>query len=201
VLGLGLITVMVMSLASPTFAFAAAKPAVSHLSPASGWTAGGNTVTITGKNFKAGGRSTVKKVMFGTKVATKLHVRSATKLTVSAPKHAAGTVNVRVIGASGGKSALVSAARYTYKTMPPTITSLNPATGPMAGGTTVTITGTNFTGATAVMFDATAAASFTVVSDTSIKATTPAGVGIVDVFVTTPSGTSATTPADEFTFS
>ena len=49
----------------------------------------------------------------------------------------------------------------------------------------MTITGTNFTGATAVKFGATNAASFTVNSATSITATSPAGSGTVDVTVTT----------------
>ena len=65
---------------------------------------------------------------------------------------------------------------------------------------TVTITGTGFTGATAVDFGTTAATGVTVVNDTSITATSPAGTGTVDVTVTTPSGTSATSAADQFTY-
>ena len=49
-----------------------------------------------------------------------------------------------------------------YLILRPTITSFTPTVGPAAGGTTVTITGTNFTGATSVKFGTTAAASFTV---------------------------------------
>ena len=56
----------------------------------------------------------------------------------------------------------------------------------MSGGTIVTITGTDFLAATAVMFGATAAATFTVDSDTQITATSPAGAGSVHVTVTTP---------------
>jgi hypothetical protein len=64
----------------------------------------------------------------------------------------------------------------------------------------VTITGTGFTGATAVDFGSAAAASFTVNSATSITATSPAAttVGPVDITVTTPAGTSTTSPADQF---
>jgi hypothetical protein len=81
------------------------------------------------------------------------------------------------------------------------VTGLNPATGPAAGGTTVTITGTDFTGATDVKFGTSAASSFTVNSDTSITARTPAEYsGVVDVTVTTPAATSATGAADRFTF-
>ncbi len=57
----------------------------------------------------------------------------------------------------------------------PTVTAVSPNTGPTAGGTGVTITGTGFTGATAVDFGANAATGVTVNSDTSITATSPAG--------------------------
>jgi hypothetical protein len=83
---------------------------------------------------------------------------------------------------------------------PPAVTSLSPTSGPASGGTSVTITGTDFTGASAVKFGGTAAASFAVNSDTQITATSPAGSGTVDVTVTTIGGTSATSASDEFTF-
>ncbi|MGH7027797.1 putative Ig domain-containing protein [Brevundimonas sp.] len=84
---------------------------------------------------------------------------------------------------------------------PPTVTSISPASGPSSGGGAVTITGTNFTGATAVTFGATAAASFTVNSATSITATSPANsAGTYDITVTTAGGTSATSAADQYTF-
>jgi hypothetical protein len=83
----------------------------------------------------------------------------------------------------------------------PTVTSISPTVGPIAGGTSVTITGTNFTGATAVKFGATNGTGVTVNSATSITVTSPAAsAGTVDVTVTTPSGTSATTAADQFTY-
>ena len=85
-------------------------------------------------------------------------------------------------------------------TQAPTVTGLSPTSGPLAGGTPVTITGTGFTGATAVDFGTTAATSYTVVSSTDITATSPAGTGTVDVTVTTPVGTSPTSAADQFTY-
>ncbi|MBX9644570.1 MAG: autotransporter domain-containing protein [Novosphingobium sp.] len=89
----------------------------------------------------------------------------------------------------------------TYVAPPaPTVTSLSPSTGPEAGGTSVAITGTNFSGATAVSFGATPAASFTINSATSITATSPAGGGSVNVRVTTPSGASATGAGSLFTY-
>ena len=63
---------------------------------------------------------------------------------------------------------------------------MSPTAGPLGGGTLVTITGTGFTGATAVDFGTTPATDLTVVSDTTITADSPAGTGTVDVTVTTP---------------
>lgn len=72
----------------------------------------------------------------------------------------------------------------------PTVTALSPTSGTAGGGTSVTLTGTNFTGATAVNFGGTPASAFTVNSATSITATAPAGTGTVDVIVTNAGGTS-----------
>jgi IPT/TIG domain len=83
----------------------------------------------------------------------------------------------------------------------PTVTGVSPTFGPLAGGTTVTITGCGFTGATAVHFGATAATGVVVNSDTSVTAVSPAhAIGTVHVTVTTPGGTSATSVNDQFTF-
>jgi hypothetical protein len=84
---------------------------------------------------------------------------------------------------------------------PPTVTNVEPNHGSPSGGTTVTITGTSFTRASAVKFGSTNAATFTVNSATSITAVSPKGKGTVDVTVTTPAGTSPTSAADQFTFS
>ena len=97
----------------------------------------------------------------------------------------------------GGTSTTSIADLFTYA---PTVSGLNPAFGPSAGGTLVTITGTGFTGATAVDFGTSPAPSFTIVSTTSITAASPTGGGSVNVTVTTPAGTSAVSPADVFTY-
>lgn len=83
----------------------------------------------------------------------------------------------------------------------PTVTSVSPSSGSTAGGTAVTITGTNFNGATSVKFGTTAASAFTVNSATQISATSPAhAAAAADVTVTTPSGTSTAGPGDVFTY-
>jgi IPT/TIG domain len=81
------------------------------------------------------------------------------------------------------------------------VTKLTPNKGPAAGGTSVTVTGTGFTGATAVDFGSTSATGFEVTSPTSLTAIAPPGsVGTVDLTVTTPNGTSALTRKDHFKY-
>jgi len=83
----------------------------------------------------------------------------------------------------------------------PTVKKLAPKTGAAAGGTVVTVTGTGFSGTTAVSFGGVPAASFTVSSSTAITAEAPAGTsGTVDVTVTNPAGTSPVVAADHFKY-
>ena len=69
----------------------------------------------------------------------------------------------------------------------PMISSFSPASGPVGAG--VTISGSHFTGATAVAFNG-AAASFAVNSDTQITATVPSGATTGPISITTPAGTT-----------
>ena len=81
------------------------------------------------------------------------------------------------------------------------MSGVSPASGPAAGGTSVTITGTLFSGATEVDFGSTKASKFVINSATQITATSPAGTGLVDVTVTTPEGVSPMDrPADAFSY-
>lgn len=84
----------------------------------------------------------------------------------------------------------------------PEVTTIAPAFGPVTGTTLVTITGKNFTGASAVKFGTTPAASFTVDSDTEITATAPknARPGKVDVTVTTFAGENPNTRFDDYVY-
>jgi hypothetical protein len=171
-------------------------PTVTMISPNKGLPAGGTVVTITGTDF-----TNVTAVRFGAMAATAFTVNSATQITATAPAQAAGTVvDVRVITPSGTSPA-VAADHYTYGPGRPTVTGRAPAAGTRFGGTVVTITGTDFTGATDVRFGTNAATAFTVVNDTTITATSPPGVpGIVDIQVTTPAGQSAAVAADQYTY-
>ncbi|WP_413787807.1 IPT/TIG domain-containing protein [Streptomyces platensis] len=156
-------------------------PALTSLTPTSGPTTGGTTVTLTGT-----GLATVGAVRFGATPAASFTVVSDTHITAVAP---AGTGTVQVtVTTPGGTSNGIS---YTYSAAP-TLSGVTPNQGPTSGGNTVTLTGTNLTGTTAVTFGATPATSFTVLSPTQITAVVPAGsAGPVTITVTAPGGTSA----------
>jgi hypothetical protein len=105
----------------------------------------------------------------------------------------------RLFVASGSSVTAYQIAQLTSAA--PTITDVTPGKGPVGGGTTVTITGTNLSGATSVKFGSSNAASFVVNSATQITAVSPAeAAGAVHVTATTPSGTSATSSKDRFKF-
>lgn len=88
-----------------------------------------------------------------------------------------------------GRSGIVV---ITYTAAVPTVGSASPSAGTRAGGTFVTITGTNFGGATSVTFGGTAATGVTVVNSTTITCTAPAHVpGLVSVAVSGPGGTGS----------
>ncbi len=167
-------------------------PTLTKVTPSAGRLAGGTTVTLTGTGFFTG----VTSVTFGSgNHGATVHVSGPTSLTVKAPAHVAGTVTVSVTTPAGSSGTVP----YTYDTVP-TITSLS-RTGPLSGGNKVTITGTGFTGSSAVKFGTTTATSFTVRSSTQLLATAPAhAAGTVQVSVTTPGGTTAATPADLYKY-
>jgi hypothetical protein len=163
-----------------------AAPTITSIAPNSGTSAGGTSVVITGTNLTG-----ASAVTFGGTAATSFTVDSATQITAVAPAGTAGAVNLAVTTAGG---TVTLNGGYTYiaaGTPAPTIAALATTSGPIAGGTSVVITGTGFTGASAVTFGGTAATSFTVNSATQITAVAPAGsAGAVDVAVTTASGTA-----------
>ncbi|MCX4789096.1 MULTISPECIES: IPT/TIG domain-containing protein [unclassified Streptomyces] len=163
------------------FTYTIATPAISSVAPNQGSVEGGNTVTLTGTGFTG-----ATSVRFGTVAAAFIAV-SATQATAVAPAAPTGTVNV-TITTPGGTSAGIP---YTYVAAP-VLGSVTPAQGPLAGGNTITLSGTGFTGTTSVRFGVNVATSFTFVSATQLSAVVPTGgAGPVAVTVTTPGGTSS----------
>ncbi len=178
---------------SPTDVFSwVVAPAVTGVNPTSGPLSGGTSVTISGSGFTG-----ATAVTFGGTPATSFAINSDTDITATAPA-GSGPGDV-VVTTSGGMSATSPVDVFTW-VAPPAVTAVSPASGPLAGGTSVTISGSGFTGATAVTFGGTPATSFTINSDTDITATAPAGSGPGDVVVTAPGGVSAISAADVFTW-
>ena len=170
-------------------------PSITSMSRTGGSTVGGVKIKIVGT-----GLTGATAVDFGSTPATGVKANAkGTQITAIVPAHAVGPVDVTVVTPSGS-SAVTSADVYLYAG--PSITSITPSSGLPAGGKKVTIKGIDLNGATSVHFGATPASSFTVNgSGTSIKVVVPPGTaGSVDITVTTPGATSATTSADRYTY-
>ncbi|MGV9993742.1 IPT/TIG domain-containing protein [Streptomyces sp. NPDC003374] len=171
-----------------TFTYAA-TPAVTGLTPLQGPVTGGTAVTLTGT-----GLTGATAVVFDGVPAASFTVDSATRITAVTPAHTAGAAAVTVTTPGGTSSPDAPQARF-YFVAAPSLTDLTPSSGPTTGGTTVTLTGNDLLGATAVRFSGTAATSFTVESATQITAVAPAqSAGAAAVTVTTPGGTSNALP-------
>jgi hypothetical protein len=163
------------------------QPQVSTVTPASGPTAGGATIVIGGGDFTDASSVTVG----GTPCAN-YSIDSTTQITCTTPAGIAGLTGVSVT-TPGGSDTYNSS--YTYVASP-TVTSAAPSAGPTAGGTALTVTGTNLTGATAVTVGGSGCTGVSVTSSTSLTCTSPSGVpGAANVVVTTPGGSGTGTGA------
>ena len=158
-------------------------PTISSFTPNFG--SAGTKVTITGTNFTG-----ATQVMIGSKADPAFVVVSNTQVTATV-QNGAHSGPVTVTTPSGTAT---SATDFTVGSAPaPQITSFLPVSGPV--GTKVTITGTGFTGATAVDFNGAADPTFKIDSDTQISATVPATATTGKISVTGPGGTG-TSSAD-----
>jgi hypothetical protein len=182
---------------------AAEQPAVTGLSPTSGPAIGGTTVTISGVHL---GKAT--EVLFGGVPATSFTlVNQRTIVAVSPPSLSLSLdriVHVTVV-AGDNPSPSVDADQFTYVSMRPVITAVNPPAG--FASIEITLTGENFTGTSSVQFfdgfdpihnPPRAAESFRIVDDHTLVVRTPSCcfTGRTFVEVTNPFGTGG----GEFTF-
>jgi len=169
-------------------------PTVTLLAPDGGPEGGGTEVTITGTEF-----AEASQVRFGTVNATTFNIKSPTEITAVAPV-GEGTVDVTVRN-PGGWSTTGTPDQFTYVEQRPAVTKLSTKKGLAAGGTVVTISGSGFLGATGVKFGTDASSHFTVNSNNSLTAVTPAGTsGPVNVTVSNSLGRSTETATDLFTY-
>ena len=157
-------------------------PTISSVLPNVGSTAGGTAITITGTNL-----TDTSSVTIGGAAATSVSVVNSTTVTAVTPAGTAGATTVSVT-TPGGTANLTNGFTYGFS---PTISSVAPNSGSTAGGTPITITGTNLTGTSSVKIGGTVATSVSVVNSTTVTAVTPAGTaGAKTVSVTTPTGTA-----------
>jgi hypothetical protein len=171
-------------------ACAVSVPTISQVTPNSGFLAGGTVFYIGGTNLNS-----VTSVTVGGVEATILAAHP-TVIVATTPASAASGAKTVAVTTSGGVASAINAFSYIAG---PTIASVSPNSGSTSGGTTITITGANLTGATSVTVGGAAATNVTVVSATTVTAIAPAGtMGAKPVSVTAPSGTG--TLANAFTY-
>ena len=163
-------------------------PSITSVTPTSGPSGGGQLATIDGTNL-AGATA----VTFGG-VAAAIQTNTDTQIDVTIPAGTPGSVDV-VVATPGGSDTLPSG--YSYLD-PPTITSIIPSSGPLAGGQNVTINGANLTAATLVTFGDNPAVISSNTFNQILAITPPGTVGPVDVMVTTSLGTD--TAVDGYTY-
>ncbi len=149
-------------------------PSITNFSPSPA--PAGTVVTINGQNL-----STVSAVSFGGTPAASFAAMNNTQVQAIVGAGSSGNITLNTLGGN----ALISGFIYIPI---PQVTSINPSTG--TNGTIVTITGNNFNNATGVKFGVTPAASFSVLSATTIQAIVLGGSS-GSVTVTTPGGTAA----------
>ncbi|MHB8877881.1 MAG: beta strand repeat-containing protein [Myxococcaceae bacterium] len=157
-----------------------AAPTVTAITPSSGRASGGTSVTLTGTGFTNGAS-----IRIGGAAATGVVVASATSATATTAAGNPGAQDVVFTNADGQSGTLTGGFTYVPA---PTVESLAPSSGPEAGGTSVTITGTGFASGAGVTIGGLAATSVAFVSATSLTATTPAGAGVALVVVTNADG-------------
>jgi phospholipase C len=172
------------------------RPTIESVSPVAGPAAGETTVTIAGSAFVG-----VTSVQFDTTQAGGYSTQSASSLTALSPPATAGNANVTVT-TPNGTSAVSLADRFRFG--PPTITSVQPSSGPPAGGTSVTVTGSGFAlgaGTTTFRFATSLATNAECQTISSCTVTAPAHkAGAVDVKAVVSGQSSPKSAADQFTY-
>jgi hypothetical protein len=186
----------------------AAGPPAATTRPASAVASGAATLngTLDPNNFEATYRFEYgTTASYGANVPVSPVSAGAGKLSVQVSQAIGGlkpgtTYHYRLVASNG--QGTTDGADNAFATGAPIVEGVNASSGSIVGGTAVTVSGTNLTGATAVDFGSAEAESFTVQSSTTISAVAPRALvpGAVDVTVTTGAGRSATGPADEYLY-
>ncbi len=189
VTGTNPVTITVAALGAPT---------VTSISPTSG--AQGATLTINGTNFTNSASVTFSGVPTVSGIAIASFVNQG-QITVVVPAGLTPThIYDIIVSTAGGNSATSANDQFTLTSLASaTLTSISPPGGSTAGSNTVTLTGTNLTGATSVTFGSTTTTTITSNTGTTLTVIAPPGTGTVNVTVNTPQGNPVLTSAYTYT--
>lgn len=143
----------------------ASAPTVTDTSPASGGTAGGTAITLTGTDF-----TDASDVSVGGVSCSSLVVVGPTSITCITGAHAAGVLDVVVTTPAGTGT---QTNGFTYLAPAPTVSNVSPALGSLSAGTPITITGTGFVATPTVTLGGVSATSVVFGSSTSLTCKTP----------------------------
>src|SRR5688500_15057864 len=141
--------------------------ALESITPARGPIAGGTAFEVRGAGF-----AEELQITFGDAAVADLEILTTELARGTTPPHAAGTVDVRALDARGDVATL--SAAFTYLAGP-AITAMDPAFGPVEGGTRVTISGSSFVDGAQMWLGMAEATEVFFTDAMSISARAPAG--------------------------
>jgi IPT/TIG domain-containing protein len=160
------------------------SPMISSITPSSGPPGGGTQVTIAGSGLSSVNEA--DDILFGSEFASRIvSITDSEVVVITPPASAIGDVDVTLSTVNGFVN-ITNGFDYMIS-----IDSIYPASGPVAGGTTLTITGSGLLHVTGIEFNDTAATSMTITSDTQLTVVTPPATvaSSVDVTFLGPAGT------------
>ena len=167
-------------------------PTISNMSPLTSYTTGGTAITITGTNL-----TNRLSITVGSVAGAFTGSESSTSAIFTSPVKSNGSYTATLTTKGGS---VTSGQSIVYTTQTPTVSSIAPSKGILAGGTSVTITGTLFASGATVSIGGVSATGVTVVNSTTITATTESrSAGTVDVVVTSSGQSGTLTSGFEYT--
>ncbi|HVA61397.1 MAG TPA: IPT/TIG domain-containing protein [Mycobacteriales bacterium] len=189
------------------FTYGATPLAVSSVTPSAVPASGGSSLTVDGTGFDSSSVVVIDGVpMGGTPSSNGNQIRVST-LSALPP----GSYDVQVEDGTGATSPASSADKVAFAGLP-IVSGVSPNSGPLVGGTVVTVSGSQFDGVSAVKFCSqpsppasavcTAGTHETTTSPTSLTIASPAetSVGVYDIEVTAAGGTSTAVTQDQFAY-
>lgn len=164
---------------------AVSVPQITGISPSGGPITGGTVVTITGSGF-----SGTTDVRFGETSGTGLSFFNDSRLSVIAPPNPQGTVPLSIINPAETGRSMDPSTMYEYDEFPPPrLSGISSSSGPIAGFTMVTFTGSGFTGTDYVQFGGRYGMNLNIVDDSHLTVMTPpSSPGTVPVSITNAHG-------------